>query len=86
MNEAKKIADTLLAVARLMVDQPDDMSVIVMPDSTEGYTIEISGPYSEMGKLIGKYGHTARSLRSIVSAMAMTAKIKISLNLAREIK
>jgi uncharacterized protein len=84
MNEAQKIADTFLAVVRLMVDQPDHMSAKVVPDSTGGYTIEISGPSSEMGKLIGKYGHTARSLRSIASAMAMTAKIKISLDLGRQ--
>ncbi len=83
MNEAQTIADALLAVAKLMVDQPGDMSVRVMLELTGSYTIEISGPSTEMGKLIGKYGHTARSLRSIVSAVAMTAKIKISLDLGR---
>jgi hypothetical protein len=57
------------AVARSLVDKPEDVSVI-RKDEEDTITIELTVAPEDLGKVIGKQGRTARALRSILSASA----------------
>ena len=69
MREQERISQWLLETIRLMVDQPGD--VTVQPVAGDAPTFRVTVHESDIGKVIGKQGRTARSLRTILSAIAM---------------
>jgi predicted RNA-binding protein YlqC (UPF0109 family) len=81
MDKLKDIADTVRTNVQLMVNSPQD--VIVECLLTEGgASIRIAVASTDLGKIIGKQGRTARALRVLTSAMGMATKQKISLDIA----
>lgn len=73
MTEAEKIesATTLMqAIICALVDDPESVSIVAM-QAHEATCLQIQVGSSEAGKLIGKQGRTARSLRIVLSAAAM---------------
>ena len=54
-------------IARSLVDRPDDVSVTEIDD--EGVTVfELRVAEEDLGKVIGKQGKTARSIRTILAS------------------
>jgi predicted RNA-binding protein YlqC (UPF0109 family) len=63
-------------VASALVD--DDKGVKVKESTKENYTVmELSVSPSDLGKVIGKNGQTARAIRTLVNAAASKAGDKI---------
>lgn len=63
-------------IASSLVEQPD--SVKVTESAKEDYTVvELSVSSSDLGKVIGKNGQTARAIRTLVNAAASRAGEKI---------
>jgi predicted RNA-binding protein YlqC (UPF0109 family) len=72
----------LLAVARSLVDRPDDIKIAMASDQASTvFTIEAHP--SDLGKLIGAKGRTARALRVIVSANGARLKRHLGLNIVQ---
>jgi predicted RNA-binding protein YlqC (UPF0109 family) len=80
MEHSRDIADAVTTLIKLMVDHPEGVTVEAVP-TEEGSSIRISVDPSDIGKVIGKQGRTARSLRVIVTAMGMASKQRISLDI-----
>jgi predicted RNA-binding protein YlqC (UPF0109 family) len=80
MEHSSGIAEAVSTIVKLMVDQPESVKVESVP-SSEGTTLRISVDPDDIGKVIGKQGRTARSLRVIVTAMGMASKQRISLDI-----
>lgn len=80
MEHSKEIADALKSLIQLMVDRPEGVTVDTIP-LDEGASIRISVDPGDIGKVIGKQGRTARSLRVLVTAMGMASKQRISLDI-----
>jgi predicted RNA-binding protein YlqC (UPF0109 family) len=80
MEHSSGIADAITTLIKLMVDHPDGVNVASVV-GTEGTTLRISVDPADIGKVIGKQGRTARSLRVIVTAMGMASKQRISLDI-----
>jgi len=59
--------DALLRLVQLMVDQPDDVVLDEVP-GRESTLFELEVAPDDLGKVIGRQGRTARSLRSLLSA------------------
>jgi len=60
-------------IAKALVDNPDQVSV--RPIEGEQTTVlELRVAQSDLGKVIGKQGRTARSIRTILSAAGMKLK------------
>ena len=59
--------DALTRLVQLMVDEPDEVVLDAIPgrDST---LFELQVAPDDLGKVIGRQGRTARSLRSLLSA------------------
>lgn len=67
-------------IAKVLVDAPDQVSVT--PVEEEGETVlELRVAESDLGKVIGKQGRTARSLRTILSAASMKFQERYSLEI-----
>jgi hypothetical protein len=80
MDHSKDITDAVTALIKLMVDHPEGVSVNCVA-LDEGSCLRISVDPADIGKIIGKQGRTARSLRVLVAAMGMTTKQRIGLDI-----
>ena len=80
MEEATGIADAVTTLIKLMVDHPEGVKVETI-SVNDGSTLRITVDPGDVGKVIGKQGRTARSLRVIVTAMGMASKQRISLDI-----
>ena len=80
MESIRAIAEAVTNIVKLMVDKPEDVSVeiVTVPG---GMVLRYSVAPSDIGKLIGAQGRNARSLRVIVAAIGMGAKLRISLDI-----
>jgi len=68
------------AIAKALVDNPDQVQV----RSVEGEQItvlELRVHPSDLGKVIGKQGRTARSIRTILAAAGMKLKKRFTLEI-----
>jgi predicted RNA-binding protein YlqC (UPF0109 family) len=79
-NSTQAIADAVTNIVKLMVDKPEEVSVEVVT-VPGGMDLCYSVAPSDVGKLIGAQGRNARSLRVIVGAIGMGAKLRISLDI-----
>jgi uncharacterized protein len=80
MEPIQVITEAVTNIVKLMVDKPEDVSVEVVP-APDGVTLRYSVNSSDIGKLIGAQGRNARSLRVILAAIGMGAKLRISLEI-----
>jgi predicted RNA-binding protein YlqC (UPF0109 family) len=78
-----KIRDLIAGLAEALVDHPERVSVeaLVEPTST---ILRLRVDPSDIGKIIGKQGRTARSLRTILSAASMKLHHRFSLDIVEE--
>jgi uncharacterized protein len=82
--KVREICDSVLAVVRLMVDQPQDATITAQQLTPEAATIKLRVAKTDAGKVIGKSGRNARSLRALLEAIAMTTRVRITLDIESE--
>ena len=70
-------------IARALVDSPDSVLVEAYKDG-DGTLIRLRVDATDVGKVIGKQGRTARSLRTILSAASMKLKHRFSLDIVED--
>ena len=63
-------------LAKALVDSPDEVVVTEMEDA-KGIIIELKVAPDDMGKVIGKQGRIAKSIRSVVKAAAFKENKKV---------
>ena len=80
MDKLRDITDTVRSNVQLMVDSPQDVLVECFP-AEGGASIRIVVASTDLGKVIGKQGRTARALRVLASAMGMATKLRINLDI-----
>ncbi|MDR3744534.1 MAG: KH domain-containing protein [Acidobacteriaceae bacterium] len=92
MNEAtsaannqsiEKIKQLVLEIVQALVDQPDDISVELIENS-ESSILRVRVAPQDIGKVIGKQGRTARSLRTILGAASMKLQHRFSLDIIED--
>ena len=60
------LASDLTDLARLLVDQPDEVEVTEIPNRRGGGVLELQVAPDDLGKVIGRQGRTARALRTLL--------------------
>ena len=61
--------DLIDRIARALVDYPEQVEVTVI-EGSQATVLELKVAKVDLGKIIGKQGRTARSLRTIIGAAA----------------
>jgi predicted RNA-binding protein YlqC (UPF0109 family) len=79
----KKMSDLVTELARALVDKPEEVSVETIQDG-DGTLLRLHVAQSDVGKVIGKQGRTARSIRTVLSAASMKLKRRFSLDIVEE--
>ena len=75
-----QMKDLIEAIAKALVDNPDQVQV--RPVEGEQVTVlELRVHPSDLGKVIGKQGRTARSIRTILGAAGMKLKKRFTLEI-----
>lgn len=65
--DTTNLRDLVEYMAKALVDEPDNVKVNeVIGEQTTLYTLEVSK--TDLGKVIGKQGRTAKSMRTILNA------------------
>jgi predicted RNA-binding protein YlqC (UPF0109 family) len=77
-----KVRDMLLAVMHSLVDQEDRLQMLHVAGG-DGAAFQVRASSSDVGKLIGKSGRTARAIRTILSASAAKNGRRYSLDIAQ---
>jgi uncharacterized protein len=68
-TEAMSLKDLIHAIAVELVDHPDQVSVTEIPGDNNS-VIELRVAKDDVGKVIGRDGRTAQSMRTILSAVS----------------
>ncbi len=68
------------AIAKALVDNPDQVSVLAI-EGEQVTVLELRVHPSDLGKVIGKQGRTARSVRTILNAAGMKLKKRFTLEI-----
>ena len=76
MDREQEIVEGFATIVRLLVDRPDDVHVV-----STGTVLRLSVHETDLGKVIGKQGRTARSLRILLLAMSVGAENKMALDI-----
>lgn len=72
--------DLVFDIARALVDEPESVSVETSADG-DATVIRLRVSQKDVGKIIGKQGRTARSLRTILGAASMKLHHRFSLDI-----
>jgi len=81
MSEQGGDAKVLLEqVAKALVDAPDEVSVNAVDEGGET-VLELTVAESDLGKVIGKSGRTARALRTLLGAAGIKAHKRYTLEI-----
>lgn len=64
------LKELIQAIAVELVDHPDQVEVSEIPGDNNSSVIELRVAKEDVGKVIGKEGRTAQSMRAILSAVS----------------
>ena len=67
-------------IAKALVDEPDEVAVRSI-DGEQVTVLELRVSANDLGKVIGKQGRTARSIRTILGAAGMKLKKRYTLEI-----
>ncbi|XWK62362.1 KH domain-containing protein [Tunturiibacter empetritectus] len=83
--DATPVQRLLLRIVNALVDVPDAVSIEITAGSDQT-TFRISVHPSDIGKLIGKQGRTARSIRTIFAACSVRLQHRFSIDIVEDLK
>ncbi|HEU4636513.1 MAG TPA: KH domain-containing protein [Edaphobacter sp.] len=82
-NGVTNMIELIADIARALVDSPESVSVESF-DEDDSTVIRLRVAPNDIGKVIGKQGRTARSMRTILSAASMKLKHRFALDIVEE--
>ncbi len=77
---ASEMRVLVLEITKALVDEPDVVRLDTLNDNG-GVVLRLQVAPGDLGKVIGKQGRTARSLRTILGAASMKLKHRFSLDI-----
>ena len=72
--------ELVVFLAKALVDEPEQVDVKVVEED-RAYVFELSVAPSDLGKVIGKEGRTARALRTLLATMATRGRKRAILDI-----
>jgi predicted RNA-binding protein YlqC (UPF0109 family) len=80
---APVLKELLEGIARSIVDHPAEVSV-TETGSEQGTSLSLRVAPADLGRVIGKQGRTARSIRTLLTAAAIKANRRVSLEIVED--
>ena len=79
-NAVPGMQQLMTEIVQALVDEPSAVKVVATPDG-DVTVLRLEVDPSDIGKVIGKQGRTARSLRTILGAASMKYKHRFALDI-----
>jgi uncharacterized protein len=76
----KRVKDLVTEIAKALVDIPEEVSVREV-EGEQVTVLELRVAPSDLGKVIGKQGRTARSIRTLLGAAGMKLNRRFTLEI-----
>lgn len=71
MDEStESVVELVEVIAKSLVDEPEEVSVEAV-EGSQSCVLELSVHASDLGKVIGRRGRTAKSIRTLLGAVSM---------------
>ena len=77
---ARSMTELVTILARALVDHADQVEVIAVQEN-DSTLLRLRVAQADLGKVIGKQGRTARSIRTILGAASMKAQHRFGLDI-----
>ena len=68
-------------IAKALVDEPDAVNVELGKSGKNGGVLELSVDEGDLGKIIGKKGRTAKSIRTVLAAVGERHRRRYALDI-----
>ena len=78
--EGNRMKDLLLYIARILVENPDAVSVTEVEKDGE-LTLQLRVAPEDMGKVIGRQGRIAKEIRTLMRSVAQRQGTKVSVDI-----
>ena len=78
MSELKTLLEE---IARSIVDDADSVSVVQQGDDDTNFTLTLSVAQSDMGRVIGRGGRIAHSIRVVMKAAAIAHRVRVNVEI-----
>jgi predicted RNA-binding protein YlqC (UPF0109 family) len=75
-----QVKDLVEAIAKALVDNPDQVQVRAV-EGEQVTVLELRVDPSDLGKVIGRQGRTAKSIRTILGAAGMKVRKRLTLEI-----
>lgn len=82
-SHAQSMVELVSGMAKALVDHPDQVTIESQADG-DGTVLMLRVAQSDLGKVIGKQGRTARSIRTILGAASMKLQHRFALDIQQE--
>ncbi len=69
-QDTEAVVELVEVIAKALVDKPDEVAVEAV-EGNRARVVELSVDPSDLGKVIGKKGRTAKSIRTLLGAVSM---------------
>ncbi len=79
-DSTDEIVQLVELIAKALVDKPDEVSVHAV-EGEQVKVLELSVADGDLGKVIGKKGRTAKSIRTLLGAVGMKLKKRFTLEI-----
>ena len=84
-DKSENMQELMTEIARALVDEPEAV-VIEAVEREESTVLRLRVAPNDVGKVIGKQGRTARSMRTILGAVSMKLHHRYTLDILEEDK
>ena len=74
------LQETLLDVAKAIVDSPDEVRVTAEEDD-RAITLTLTVAPDDMGMVIGRHGRIAKAIRTVIKAAAVNSGKKVNVDI-----
>ena len=81
MPDATHVREDLAAVIRLIVDRPEDVEIEEVWTDDRSCIFELRVEDDDLGKVIGRQGRTARSLRALLETRGLHEGVEYGLEI-----
>ena len=75
------LQETLLDIAKAIVDSPDEVTVAVSEDE-KTITLTLNVAPDDMGMVIGRHGKIAKAIRTVIKAASVNTGKKVIVDIA----
>ena len=82
-DPAELMKQLMQEIVQALVDQPQDVTVEIFTEN-DSSVIRLRVAHEDIGKVIGKQGRTARSLRTILGAASMKLRHRFALDILEQ--